>query len=162
MAADETSLWMAVAEYKRNSSAVIQQRNKQTLKVEFQFAVPDHIGCIAVTSEFLIGGNRDSLDFYVWDHHGELVRKVSSTTSNAYQDLKFDSGYLVASGLLANRTGAIDWIEFPSMKRVHRLIAGKTDRGQTFTREGRTGRTALAASGRRHQPIVFLSIHNQA
>ncbi len=84
----------------------------------------------------MVGGNWDSLDFYVWTHRGELVRKVSSTTSNAYQDLKFDSGYLVASGLLANRTGAVDWIEFSSMKLVHRLDCRKTDRGQAFTREG--------------------------
>jgi hypothetical protein len=135
-AADETSVWLPVAEYKRNSSAVIQQRNKQTLKVEFQFEVADHVGCVAVSPEFVIGGNWDSLDFYVWDHRGKLVRKVSSTTSNAYQDLKFDSGHLIASGLLADKTGAVDWLEFPSLKLLHRMAAGKTDRGQTFTREG--------------------------
>ena len=136
IAADETSLWMPVAEYTRNSSALIQRRNKQTLDLEFQFAVPDHIGCIAVSDQFLVGGNWDSRDFYIWDHEGKLVRKVPSTTSNAYQDLKFDSGYLVASGLLTDRSGAIDWIEFPSMKLARRVNAGKTDRGQMFTREG--------------------------
>jgi hypothetical protein len=142
-ATDDRSLWIPVAEYKRNSSALIQRRDKQSLKLEYEFAVPDHIGCIAVNPEFLVGGNWDSLDFYVWDHRGNLVNKISSTTSNAYQDMKFDSGYLVASGLLPDRTGAVDWIEFPLMKLVHRLRAGKTDRGQVFTREGMAIRDGL-------------------
>src|SRR5687768_10296410 len=95
----------------------------------FQFAVADHIGCIAVTPEFLIGGNWDSRDFYVWDHQGKLIRKVSSATGNAYQDMKFRDGQFVASGLLAGRGAAIDWLD-PSMSLHHRPRLGSTDRSQ--------------------------------
>jgi glutamine cyclotransferase len=138
IAADADSIWMPVAEYKANSSAVIQKRNKKTFAVELQFAVADHIGCVAVTPEFVIGGNWDSRDFYVWDHAGKLIRKVSSETGNAYQDLKFADGKLVGSGTLAGRKGAIDWLEMPSMKLARRLPVGNTDKGEPLTREGMT------------------------
>jgi hypothetical protein len=136
IASSARSLWVPIAEYRASSTSVIQRRSKRTLKLEFQFAVPDHIGCIAVTPQFLIGGNWDSRDFYVWTHRGKLVRKIASTTSNAYQDMKFDSKYIVASGLLADRTGAIDWLDASSLQIVHRMRAGSTDRGAAYTREG--------------------------
>ncbi|HEV8147236.1 MAG TPA: DUF6454 family protein [Bryobacteraceae bacterium] len=134
--ARDKSLWIPVAEYRANSSAVIQRRNKDTHALEFQFAVPDHIGCIAVTPEFVIGGNWDSRIFYFWTHAGEMVRKVDSTTGNAYQDMKFDGGYVVAGGVLADRSGAVDWLDLKSMSLVHRMKVGRTDRGAPFTREG--------------------------
>ena len=136
IATDETSIWMPVAEYRRNSTAVIQRRSKSTLDLEFQFAVRDHIGCLAVMPKFLIGGNWDSRQFYIWNHRGELIRTAANPTDNGYQDMKFDSEHLIASGLLPDRTGAIDWIEFPSLRLVRRIRAGKTDRGEPLTREG--------------------------
>jgi hypothetical protein len=136
--ADAESIWIPVAEYRPNSSAVIQKRNKKTFALELQFAVPDHIGCVAVTPEFVIGGNWDSRDFYFWDHQGRLIRKVTSETGNSYQDMKFRSDGIVASGGLRDRSGAIDWLEFPSMHLMRRVIAGKTDRGASLTREAMT------------------------
>src|SRR5260370_11752163 len=136
VSADSESLWIPVAEYRPKSSSVIQKRSKQTLKLEFQFVVPDHIGCIAVTPEFLIGGNWDSKELYVWDHSGRLIRKVASPTNNGYQDMKFDSGRLIASGILPDKTGAIDWLDYPSLRLTKRVKAGNTDRSVLFTREG--------------------------
>ena len=138
LATTATSLWIPVAEYRANSTATIQRRNKQTFAIELQFAVPDHIGCVAVTPDYVIGGNWDSRDFYVWDHTGKLLRKVPSDTHNAYQDMKFEGGFLVASGSLADKTGAIDWIELPTFKLVKRIAAGVTDRGASLTREAMT------------------------
>ncbi|HEU5021714.1 MAG TPA: DUF6454 family protein [Bryobacteraceae bacterium] len=138
IAMDGDSIWIPVAEYRANSSAVIQKRNKQTLALEFEFSVPDHIGCVAVTPEFIIGGNWDSRDFYFWDRHGKLIRKVASHTGNAYQDMKFDSGRIAASGGLAGGSGAIDWLKLPSMRLAKRMTAGKTDRGASLTREAMT------------------------
>jgi hypothetical protein len=136
VSADRTSLWIPVAEYRPKSSSVIQQRSKRTLNLESQFEVADHIGCIAVTPEFLVGGNWDSREFYVWNHLGQLIRRVQSETGNAYQDMKFESQGIVASGLLADHSGAIDWLDFPSFRLRRRLKAGNTDRGVPFTREG--------------------------
>jgi hypothetical protein len=135
-ASDGKSLWVPVAEYRAKSTSVIQRRSQSTLELEFQFAVADHIGCIAVTPELLIGGNWDSRDFYVWNHRGELLRKIPSSTLNGYQDIKFDGKHIVAGGLLADRSGAIDWLDPQSMKLVHRMMVGKTDRGAVYTREG--------------------------
>jgi len=138
IAADAESIWIPVAEYKATSTAIIQRRNKRTLALEFQFSVPDHIGCVAVTPEFIIGGNWDSRDLYVWNHRGTLIRKVASGTDNSYQDVKARGGYLVASGSLAGHKGAIDWLELPSMQLAHRLPVGNTDTGAALTREGMT------------------------
>src|SRR5439155_19214831 len=136
ISADASSLWIPVAEYRRDSSSVIERRNKGTLEVEYRFTVSDHIGCVALTPEFVIGGNWDSRLFYVWDHQGRLIRTVPNKTPNAYQDIKFVDGRLVASGLLPGRSGAIDWLDLADFKLVQRVIAGKTDRGEPFTRVG--------------------------
>jgi Family of unknown function (DUF6454) len=136
IAVDAESLWFPVAEYRPNSASIIQMRNKRTLGLEFSFNVPDHIGCIAVTPESLVGGNWDSRDFYVWDRTGKLLRKAAANSGNAYQDMKFEGGLLVASGLLPDHTGAVDWLELPSFNLVKRLKFGNTERHASFTREG--------------------------
>jgi hypothetical protein len=136
MAWDGESLWIPVAEYRRESSATIQKRNAKTLELEAQFEVADHIGCVAAGPEGLIGGNWDSRIFYVWDRSGKLLRKVANPTPNGYQDLKFAGGRLVGGGLLPGKVGAIDWMEWPSLKLVKRMEAGITSRMVPFTNEG--------------------------
>jgi Family of unknown function (DUF6454) len=138
LAADADSLWIPVAEYRATSTALIQRRSKRTLAVESQFAVDDHIGCVAVTPQQIIGGNWDSRDFYFWDHSGKLLDKRPSNTGNSYQDLKFASGRLIASGTLAGHKGAVDSLELPSLKLNRRLTTGDTDTGVPFTREAMT------------------------
>ncbi len=130
------SLWVPVAEYRRNSSSVIQRRSARTLELEYQFEVADHIGCIAVAPDVLIGANWDSRDFYVWDRSGRLLRKVANPTPNAYQDLKFVDDRLIGAGLLPGRAGAIDWLDYPSLRLTRRITAGQTSRGVPYTNEG--------------------------
>jgi hypothetical protein len=130
--AEGDSLWMPVAEYRRESSAVIQRRSKKTLQVESQFEVHDHIGCVAVRGGEIVGGNWDSRDFYVWDRSGKELRKVPNPGENHYQDLKFVDGALVGSGVMG-AGGAIDWLAWPALTRSRRIEAGKTDRGAPFT-----------------------------
>jgi Family of unknown function (DUF6454) len=138
IATDANSIWIPVAEYRPSSTSVIERRNKRSFELEFRFAVPDHIGCIAVTPDLLIGGNWDGRDFYFWDHQGKLIRKVPSATANAYQDMKVSGGRLVASGLLAGHRAAIDWLDLSSLALIHRARLGNTDTGQPLTREGMT------------------------
>jgi Family of unknown function (DUF6454) len=136
IALDGDALWVPVAEYRAHSSAVIERRSKRTLALQSQFEVPDHIGCIAATPDFLIGGNWDSKEFYLWNRQGQLIRKVPNTTGNAYQDMKFAAGEIVASGNLPDGEGAIDWLALPSFELRRRILAGKNDRGVLYTREG--------------------------
>jgi hypothetical protein len=136
LAGDGEWLWLPVAEYRRASSAVVQKRSKRTLQLEAQFEVQDHIGCIAAVPDGLIGANWDSRDFYVWDRSGKLLRKTANPAGNGYQDLKFVEGKLVGGGLLPGKMGAIDWLEYPSLKLVRRVTAGQTDRRTPFTNEG--------------------------
>ena len=136
LAGDAKSLWIPIAEYHRSGTSVVQQRSKQTLEVERQFAVDDHIGCIAVTATHLIGANWDARVLYVWTREGTLVRKLPNPTDNAFQDLKYAGGRIVGGGLLPDRSGAIDWLEYPSLKPTRRIAAGRTDRGVAYTHEG--------------------------
>jgi hypothetical protein len=130
------SIWVPVAEYRPHSSSVIQRRNRRTLELVSSFRVPDHIGCIAVIGDRLVGGNWDSREFYIWDFQGSLINSARVPTQNAYQDMKYDRGHLVASGLLPDHIGAIDWLSFPGLTLQRRLMVGSTDRGLLFTREG--------------------------
>lgn len=136
MARDGDSLWLPVAEYRRESSAIIQRRNVKTFELEMQFEVADHIGCVAAGRDFVVGGNWDSRLFYVWDKKGKLLRKVENPAGNGYQDLKFVDGTLVGGGLLPGKVGAVDWLEWPSLRLEKRVQAGKTDRGVPYTNEG--------------------------
>jgi hypothetical protein len=138
IATDETSIWIPIAEYKASSSATIQRRNKKTLEVEFEFSVPDHIGCVAVTPEYIIGGNWDSRDFYLWDHQGKLIRKVASRTGNSYQDIKVREGKIVASGTIPGGSGAVDWLDLLTVSLLKRVSVGSTNSGASLAREGMT------------------------
>lgn len=136
ISSDATSIWVPVAEYRRASTTVIQRRNKTTLAIVSEFNFPDHIGCVAVTGKELVGGNWDARQLYVWTDSGEMIRKVDNPTDNAFQDLKFVQGQLVGSGLLPDKSGAIDWLEYPSLRPIRRLRLGVTDRNVAYTHEG--------------------------
>jgi hypothetical protein len=134
--ADSESLWIPIAEYKRNSSAIIQRRNKRTLQVISQFNAPDHIGAVAVTRGIVIGANWDAREFYIWDRNGKLLRKVANSSGLAIQDMKFVNGSLVGGGLNSDKSGAIVWMQWPSLKVIRTLPMGSTDRGIAYTHEG--------------------------
>lgn len=139
MSLDGDSLWIPVAEYKRDSSAVIQRRNKRTLALEAQYTAPDHIGAIAVTPEGIVGANWDARDLYLWDRTGKLLRKMPNPAKVAFQDMKFVAGKLVGSGLdWADKSGVIVWMDGPSLKIGKRVAVGRTDRGVVYTHEGMT------------------------
>ncbi|MDX1979134.1 MAG: DUF6454 family protein [Bryobacteraceae bacterium] len=133
--ADDRSLWIPVAEYRRTSTATIQRRNKRTLELEAEFHVDDHIGCLAVSGSRLYGGNWDSRQIYIWDRGGRLLKKVENPARNSFQDLKVSGGWLVGGGTTSEGP-AIDWLDPESLEWKRRMMAGKTDRGANYTREG--------------------------
>ena len=142
LSASGDSIWVPVAEYRPDSSAVLLELDKKTLAVKRRIKVADHLGCVAVMPDGLIAGNWSSRRFYVFDREGKQTRVIENPSANQYQDIKFVDGMLVASGNLTKKTGAIDWYAWPSMKLVRSVQAGVTDKGRVYTAE------AMALEGR--------------
>lgn len=129
------SIWVPVAEYRPNSSAVLLELDKRTLEVRRKIEVADHIGCVAVTKDGLIAGNWSSRKLYVFDSEGRQVRAIDNPSANQFQDIKFVKGELVGSGNITKTTGAVEWFAWPSMKLVRSVRSGMTDRGRLYTAE---------------------------
>ena len=130
------SLWIPVAEYKKESTSTIQLRSKRTLELQSQFHVEDHIGAIAVTPDGIVGANWDARSLYVWDRKGKQIRKVPNPSQIALQDMKFDNGNIVGGGLRADKSGSIVWMDWPSLRVTKVVAVGRTDRGAAYTHEG--------------------------
>ena len=65
---DGRSVWVPVAQYRPDSSAIIYKINARTLRVSKQFKVNDHIGGIVLdpTTHRLVGNNWGSRRWYSW------------------------------------------------------------------------------------------------
>ena len=121
------SIWVPVAEYKPNSSAVLEEIDTDTLQVRRRILVADHLGCVAASASNLIAGNWDSKLLYVFDLGADnAVHIVPNPSRTRYQDMKLVDGDLIASGTLTRSRGEIDWIDWRSMTLSHSLRSGKT------------------------------------
>lgn len=135
IASDGASVWVPVAEYRALSTSTVLRLSKQDLAVIWKFPVADHIGAIAVDGEKLYGANWDARQIYEWPSG----KSSPNPTGTRFQDMKVVNGVLLGAGLRAG-VGAIEWISLPGMELIHRLTAGRTDRGVLFTNEGMTVR----------------------
>jgi hypothetical protein len=72
---DGKNIWVDVAQYRPNSSAIIYRVDATTLEVHEQFEVADHIGGIVLdkTNGHLVGNNWGSRRFYEWTPDGKTV-----------------------------------------------------------------------------------------
>lgn len=135
IAGDGKSIWVPVAEYKPASSASVQKRNRNTLALEAEFAVADHIGAVAVAQDAIYGANWDARMIYTWTRAGKEVARRLNPTGSSYQDLKFWEGVLIGSGLRRNE-GSVDFLNPEDLRLQKRIRTGKTDRGVVLTHEG--------------------------
>lgn len=133
---DGKTIWIPLATYTREGPAVIQQRDADSLELISSFPVGDHIGCLAVNGDQLIGGNWDARKLYFWDRTGKLLMARNNPTGIAIQDFKVKSGHLICSGQTKGREDRIDWIDLASYTIDRRILGGPTDRGAGFMREG--------------------------
>lgn len=133
--ANATSFWIPVAEYRRNSSAVIQKRNRKTLALESSFVVKDHIGCVAVAKNQLYAGNWDARQVYEFTFDGREIRRRDNPSQVRFQDMKFRKSRLIGSGLTAG-PGVVEFLHPDTLASLFRLEFGKTDRGVVYTHEG--------------------------
>ena len=89
---DGTNVWVPVAQYRPDSSAIIYKVDAQTLDVHKQFEVKDHFGGIVLDKQtgHLIGNTWGSRRFAEWDLQGKQL----STWENPnyfidYQDCQY-------------------------------------------------------------------------
>jgi hypothetical protein len=143
------SIWVPVAELKPKSAAVLVEVDADSLRIRRRIHVADHLGCVAAAGSKLVAGNWDSELLYVFDLGGisdtggrARVRIVPNPSRTRYQDMKFVGGQLVAGGSLTLWSGAIDWIDWPSMQLRRTVRAGAIGpvrplgRGGPYTGEG--------------------------
>lgn len=134
---DDDSLWIPVAEYKRDGHTVIQRRSKRTLEVISSFTVDDHIGCLTLMEGKLLGGNWDARKFYEWTPEGRFVSVRNNPNAAHYQDIKYRYGTLIASG------GVVQWLDPEELEPLRTLTLGRTDRNVPFANEGMDLRDGL-------------------
>jgi Family of unknown function (DUF6454) len=137
------SIWVPVAELRPNSTTVLVEIDANSLRIRRKIHVADHLGCVAASGSTLVAGNWDSKLLYIFDLNDTArVRIVPNPSPTHYQDMKFVDGQLVAGGSLTLWSGAVDWIDWPSMELRRTLRAGAIGpvrplgRGGPYTGEG--------------------------
>jgi len=137
------SIWVPVAEYRPRSSAILIEIDADSLHVRRKIQVADHLGFVAASGDTLVAGNWDSRLLHIFDlTKNAAPRIVPNPSPTRYQDMKFVDGQLVAGGSLTLWSGAVDWIDWPSMKVSRSLRAGAIGpirpigRGGPYTGEG--------------------------
>jgi hypothetical protein len=132
---DGDTIWIPIAEYRRDGSSIVEQRSLKTFEVLRRFEVEDHTGAVAAAPDHLYGANWDARTIYTWDREGKQLGSRPNPSPAAYQDMKWAGGALVASGLVSGN-GVIDWLDPATLTPIRTLTTGKTDRGVVFTHEG--------------------------
>lgn len=127
---DDDSLWIPVAEYKKDGHTVIQRRSKATLAILSTFTVDDHIGCLTLMDGHLIGGNWDARKFYEWSFDGRFISVRNNPNASHYQEIKYRYGTLMASG------GVVHWLDPEELEPLRTYSLGKSDRNVPYTNEG--------------------------
>jgi hypothetical protein len=104
---------------------------------------------VAASSRTLVAGNWDSQLLYIFDPKtGKQVRVVPNPSATRYQDMKFIGNQLVAGGYLTLWSGAVDWIDWPSMKLRQTLQAGTIGTIKPFGGGGPFTGEGMAIEGR--------------
>lgn len=137
------SIWVPVAEYTPRSSAILAEVDADTFEVRRKIQVADHLGFVAASGSTLVAGNWDGRLLYIFDlARNAPPRIVPNPSATRHQDMKFVGDQLVAGGAITPWSGAVDWIDWPSMKVVRTLRAGAIGpirpigRGGPYTGEG--------------------------
>lgn len=148
LALDGEAVWVPVAEYDRDGPTQVQRRDKRTLRLLDSFVVADHIGCVAVRKNQVVGGSWSSRTIYAWDRKGALAWKKANPVATHWQDLKFDGELLVGGGIVPGTVGdvpgaggdaamgAVEWVQLPELRVVRRIVVGETARKITYGHEG--------------------------
>ncbi len=102
---DGTNVWVPVAQYRPNSSAIIYRVDAKSLAVHKQFQVNDHIGGIVrdETTGHLVGNNWGSRRFYEWTAAGKQIRAWDNNSFfTDYQDCQYVASAKMICGGITN------------------------------------------------------------
>ena len=102
---DGTNVWVPVAQYRPDSSAIIYRVDADSLAVHKQFQVDDHIGGIVrdKTNGHLVGNNWGSRRFYEWTAGGKQVRSWKNNSFfTDYQDCQYAASAKMICGGVTN------------------------------------------------------------
>ena len=102
---DGTNVWVPVAQYRPNSSAIIYRVDANSLAVHKQFQVNDHIGGIVrdQTNGNLVGNNWGSRRFYEWTADGKQIRSWDNNSFfTDYQDCQYVASAKMICGGITN------------------------------------------------------------
>ena len=82
---DGTNVWVPVAQYRPDRSAIIYRVDAATLAVHKQFDVNDHIGGIVMDKPtgHLVGNTWGSRRFAEWDLPGQAARRPGTTPTTS-------------------------------------------------------------------------------
>ena len=89
---DGTNIWVPVAQYRPNSSAIIYRVDATSLQVHEQFQVRDHFGGIVLdkTTGHLVGNTWGSRRFVEWNLNGTQLNSWGNTSFFIdYQDCQY-------------------------------------------------------------------------
>lgn len=102
---DGTSVWVPVAQYRPNSTALIYKIDAKTLESHKQFEVNDHIGGIIRDPQtgHLVGNNWGSRTFYEWDLTGHQIAAWDNPSHFVdYQDCQHLADRMTICGGITN------------------------------------------------------------
>jgi hypothetical protein len=102
---DGTNVWVPVAQYRPNSSAIMYRVDADSLAVHKQFEVGDHIGGVVrdETTGHLVGNNWGSRRFYEWTADGKLIRTWDNNSFfTDYQDCQYVPAAKMICGGITN------------------------------------------------------------
>jgi hypothetical protein len=102
---DGRNVWVPVAQYRPNSSAIIYRVDARSLDVHEQFRVPDHIGGIVrdETTGHLVGNNWGSRRFYDWTPRGRRTDTwLNQSHFVDYQDCQYVASAKMLCGGVTN------------------------------------------------------------
>lgn len=144
---DGTSIWVPVAEYRPDSSAIVYRVDPETMTAEEAFRVSDHVGGIVADpeNERLVGVSWGSRTLFRWNERGALD---SSTPNEShfvdYQDCELvREAQMLCSGVaeLPGPDGSVFPLGGLALVDVDDLTVGheipileRSDAGQSITR----------------------------
>lgn len=102
---DGRNVWVPVAQYRPNSSAIIYRVDARSLDVHEQFRVPDHIGGIVLdeTTGHLVGNSWGSRRFYDWTRRGSQTDTwLNQSHFVDYQDCQYVASAKMLCGGVTN------------------------------------------------------------